>query len=62
MIKIKVTFLTVCWQEENEDVCYHWQSPGQRDIIREMFHLKKKKEKEEGNGEGKEGGLSLVFI
>lgn len=32
-----------------------------RDIIREMFHLKKK-EKEEGNGEGKEGGLSLVFI
>lgn len=62
MIKIKVTFLTVCWQEENEDVCYHWQSPGQRDIIREMFHFKKKKEKEEGNGEGKEGGLSLVFI
>lgn len=39
MIKIKVTFLTVYWQEKSEDVCYHWQSPGQRDIIREMFYF-----------------------
>lgn len=53
MIKIKVTFLTVCWQEENEDVCYHWQSPGQRDIIREMFHLKKKKRRKKEMGKGR---------
>ena len=39
MIIIKVTFLTVYWQEKNEDVYYHWQSPGQRDIIREMFYF-----------------------
>lgn len=62
MIKIKVTFLTVCWQEENEDVCYHWQSPGQRDIIREMFHLKKKKRKGRRKWGREGGGLSLVFI
>ena len=51
MIKIKVTFLTVCWQEKNEAVCYHWQSPGQRDIIRGMFYfLKKRRKKEMGKG------------
>lgn len=60
MIKIKVTFLTVCWQEKNEDVCYHWQSPGQRDIIREMFHFLKKREGRRKRG--REGGRTIFSL
>ena len=56
MIKIRTTFLTVCWEEKNEDVCYHWQSPGQIDFF---FYFKKKREKERRKEEGKGEGRTI---